>query len=170
MRHLLAAVLALLVNGNAVASQAPPAGQDSTVRLREFWVRRSIGIGVFITRAEIERRHPQSSLDIFRGVIGIQVVTSTQGATRLVTTRRAATPVRLRKTPGAECPLQFYVDGHFLSSDIFSIDDLTPDAIEAVEIFRGPSEVPTQFRQTDVDCGLVVIWTRGAPPSSRRDR
>ncbi len=141
---------------------------DSAVRLREFWARRTIGIGIFMTRADIERRRAQHSFDLFRGVMGIQVVTGTGESTKLVTTRRAASPMRLRSTAGAECPMQYYVDGIYMSSSAFSVDELTTDMIEAIEIFRGPSEVPAQFRQTDVDCGLVVIWTREPPRATLR--
>ena len=143
---------------------------DSTVRLREFWERRNRGLGVFITRGEIERRRAQHSSDLFRGVTGIQVITGGGSSTKLVTTRRAASPARLRTTPGAECPMQYYVDGIFMSAEMFSIDELAPDMIEAIEIFRGPSEVPAQFKQTDVDCGLVLIWTREPPKPAKRER
>ncbi|MHB8838201.1 MAG: carboxypeptidase-like regulatory domain-containing protein [Gemmatimonadaceae bacterium] len=34
---------------------------DSAVRLREFWARRTIGIGIFMTRADIERRRAPSA-------------------------------------------------------------------------------------------------------------
>ncbi|MBI2407643.1 MAG: carboxypeptidase regulatory-like domain-containing protein [Gemmatimonadetes bacterium] len=146
------------------------ARMDSAVRLREFWGRRMLGLGVFLTREDIEKRRAQHSFSLFQGIAGIQVVTMGGEPTKLVTTRRAATPARLRSAPGAECPMQYYVDGVFMSAEMFSIDELTPDMIEAVEVFRGPSEVPVQFRQTDVDCGLVVIWTREPPRPTKPER
>jgi hypothetical protein len=146
------------------------AQMDSAVRLREFWGRRMLGLGVFITREDIERRRPQHAFSLFQGIAGIQVVSGGGEPTKLVTTRRAAAPARLRSVRGAVCPMQYYVDGVSMSAEMFSIDELTPDMIEAVEIFRGPSEVPVQFRQTDVDCGLVVIWTREPPRPTKPER
>ncbi len=181
MRRIQLVLLTLAMTGAGALAQEPrpptaldtvrvSASLDSIVRLREFWERRARGIGVFITRADIERRRPQHALDLFRAVVGIQVFSGGGERTTIMTTRRAANPARLRTTAGVECPMQYYVDGVFMSADMFSVDELTPDMIEAVEIFRGPSEVPVQFRQTDVDCGLIVLWTREPPRAVKRKR
>lgn len=40
------------------------------------------------------------------------------------------------------------------------IDDFLTDRVEAVEIYRGPSETPAELNATGGLCGAVVIWTR----------
>ena len=34
------------------------------------------------------------------------------------------------------------------------------ETIEAVEVFRGVSEMPPEFSAPDIRCGAVAIWTR----------
>lgn len=42
-----------------------------------------------------------------------------------------------------------------------AFDDLvTPHEVEAVEVYRGPSEVPAIFAGSGGSCGAVVVWTQ----------
>jgi hypothetical protein len=139
-------------------------------RMAEFWARRMVGVGVFITREEIDRRHPPQTSDLFHTVMGIHVISGAAAEPiRLVSGRQAVTAVRGANSAGsAICPMQYYVDGIFMSPGTFSIDEIVPVQIEAIEIFRGPSEIPARFRQRETGCGLVVIWTR-EPPKTRKE-
>lgn len=148
------------------------AREGSNGRMREFWARRMVGIGVFITRAEIERRHPPQAADLFQGVMGIRVIARGGGgeSTRLVSGRQSisASP-RANSAASNGCALQYYVDGLFMSPGTFTVDDIAPSQIEAIEVFRGPSEVPARFRGRETGCGLVVIWTREPPAREKPD-
>jgi hypothetical protein len=141
------------------------AGADG--RMNEFWDRRRSGLGAFITRADIDRRNPGQTSDLFRGVLGIRVVSrgNTGESTRLVSGRQSisASP-RSRSAASSSCAMQYYVDGVFMTPGTFSVDEIVPAQLEAIEVFRGPSEIPARFRQRDTACGLVVIWTREPPP------
>jgi outer membrane receptor for ferrienterochelin and colicin len=46
-------------------------------------------------------------------------------------------------------------------SDINSVVD--PDQVEAIEVFRGPSEIPAQYNDNNSQCGVILIWTRKEP-------
>ena len=46
-----------------------------------------------------------------------------------------------------------------LVSEVFDMENLTPDDVEAVEIYRSPGEWPAEFGRTEASC-VVVIWTR----------
>ncbi len=141
-----------------------------SARMTEFRDRQAGGNGIFITRAEIERKHYQRTVDIFRTVLGVRIVTDASGGdTRLVSGRSNISGARApsRSVPSI-CPLQYYVDGAFIAPGTFSIDEITPDQIEAIEIYRGPSEIPVRFRQQDTACGLVVFWTREPPPAEKK--
>ena len=59
------------------------------------------------------------------------------------------------------------VDGNWVPPGTFHLDDISPTMIEAIEIYRGPAEVPAKFRQRETACGLIVIWTREPPPRER---
>jgi hypothetical protein len=43
-----------------------------------------------------------------------------------------------------------------------SPDEFTPQDVEAIEFYSGPSTIPPQFapRFNSYTCGAVVIWTR----------
>lgn len=142
-------------------------------RMGEFWARRMVGLGVFITRAEIERRHPGQTADLFRGVLGIRVISrgNTGEATRLVSGRQSISALpRSRSAASSSCAMQYYVDGVFMTPGTFTVDEIAPAQLEAIEVFRGPSEIPARFRQRDTACGLVVIWTREPPAIAKPEK
>jgi hypothetical protein len=132
-------------------------------RLSEFWARRMVGNGAFITREEIERRHPQHASDLLRTVTGVKVTMGESGFERaLITMGRNPQLMAARGTTSlaSACRVTYYVDGSYVPSGTFHMDDISPGMIEAVEIYRGPAETPVRFRQRDTACGVIALWTR----------
>ena len=117
--------------------------------LDEFETRRSRGFGSFVTRADIERRNPMRTSDLFRSITGVSVVNGRSGS-------------ELRMRGAQTCPPDIYIDG--LEARGFRIDDIPPVDIAGIEVFKGPSETPVRFRRFLAGCGVVSIWTR--PPGS----
>jgi hypothetical protein len=149
------------------------AREGSNGRLKEFWARRMVGLGVFITRADIDRRHPPQTADLFQGVMGVRVISGTGGgvSTKLTTGRQSMSATRFANSAASSvCAMQYYVDGMFMAPGTFTVDDIVPVQIEAIEIFRGPSEIPARFRQRETGCGLVVIWTREPPARTKPEK
>jgi len=60
--------------------------------------------------------------------------------------------------PGRRCPILYYIDG--VPARGYNIDDMPARDVEALEIYRGPSQVPVEFDRRNAMCGLIVIWTR----------
>ncbi len=61
------------------------------------------------------------------------------------------------------CFPRLYLDGLPMSCDEepFMIDNLlTPDHIEAVEVYANGSQAPAQYGGFGSSCGVVLIWTR----------
>ena len=140
-------------------------------RMADFWARRMHGVGVFITRTDIDRRHPHMSSDLLRAVTGIKVTMGEGTFERANITMGRNTPLsRSGRNSGPslanDCKVTYYVDGSSVPGGTFHMDDMSPLAIEAVEVYRGPSETPARFRQRDTACGVIVIWTR-EPPSKQ---
>ena len=140
-------------------------------KMAEFWARRSMGNGAFITRAEIQKRNPYRMSDMLRMLSGVRVSTNGSDIDRPVISM-GRTPVGTRsfrnvQTLAGECKVSYYLDGNWVSQGSFHPDDLTPGTIEAMEVFRGPAEIPAKFRQRETACGLIVIWTREPPPRER---
>lgn len=116
-------------------------------KLSGFWDREKQGLGEFITPREIEEADPQNGSDLLRMVPGIRV-----GAVRF-----GRAPVTFSRSRQG-CPPTYFLDG-VLRQDMH-IDDLNRDDLLAIEVYRGASEVPPQFKFGGRSCGTIVIWTR----------
>jgi hypothetical protein len=68
----------------------------------------------------------------------------------------------------ATCPVKYYVDGAPYTPDDRGMDEISVSDVEAVEVYRRASETPAEFLDSDSRCGVVVIWTKRAPPSRER--
>jgi hypothetical protein len=117
-------------------------------KLYEFERRAQNSPGYFITREEIEERHASRTTDILRRVPGLEV-----GGPRI---GRSSVQVR-RRAVGRRCTPDTYVDGAY--APYFDPDNLQPSDIAGIEVYRGNSEVPPEYRRAD-HCGVIVFWTR----------
>ena len=145
-------------------------GEQTTGRMADFWRRRTIGVGAFITRAEIERRRPSRPSMLLMALSGVSVAGSDalgQPNIQMGRSGVASATKNRAQMLAADCQVAYYVDGMQTSRGAFHIDDLPPQDIEAIEVYRGPSEIPAKFRAIDTGCGLIVIWTREPPPRTR---
>lgn len=135
---------------------------DASPFLDNFRERVRRGLGVYITRAEIDRRRPMYVTDLLRDVPGVTLQGAGSGTRPVVQMARAA---------GRACPTRIFVDGLLLNptmmtssgprADIFRIDDVVaPASVEGIEVYRGSSTVPPEFLTSDAQCGVIAIWTR----------
>jgi hypothetical protein len=112
--------------------------------------RRRTGQGIFITREEMLERATNLPSDALRNIPRVEVsVYGLGGQTVLI-----GGPVT------AACKPRYLVDGTLMDED-FELDDVRIDDIELIEIYRGPSETPTQYRMETNRCGLILIRIRG---------
>jgi TonB-dependent Receptor Plug Domain len=117
-----------------------------------FYSRQRIGLGTFITRDILEDRYRTASRagDVLQQIPGVFRVD--QGNNETV--------VHLRPDPSftnRACAAAIYVDGLFNQK---SLPRLPAQDIEAIEVYRGPAEVPAQYGGVNAACGVVLIWTR----------
>jgi hypothetical protein len=115
-----------------------------------FYERQQTGQGSYITRQQIERNMPMLASDLLRGVAGIRLVRRNSG-------------VGYAPVGRADCGFRYYLNGARVGPG-FEIDDIAPEWIEAVEVYRGPATVPVVFAPLGNDaraaCGVIAIWTR----------
>jgi carboxypeptidase family protein/TonB-dependent receptor-like protein len=138
-------------------------GKMGIGRMAEFWNRRMIGVGAFLTRDQIERRGAYRPSDLLRTVNGVRVSQDQSSGRPVIQMGRTPIQAPIRKgspSLAAVCQVNYYLDGSWVAPGTFHIDDLSPTSIEAIEIYRGPAEIPPRFRQRETACGLIVIWTR----------
>ena len=130
----------------AVSVRARP----SQLQSNGFLKRRSGGFGTFVTRAEIERMQPRFLSDVLRRIAGVNLQSDAYGGTS-----RAS--MRGTKVLGG-CPIQYYVDGTMTRA--FSIDEVQPQDVEGLEIYRGAATIPPAYNKGSAMCGVILIWTR----------
>lgn len=121
-----------------------------------FKKRMEMGFGDFITREDIEKRNPQHTSDLLRMVPGVDVSPVQYGQAN----------VTMRCSGRKSQPVVF-LDGVMTRN--FSIDNVEPGAIQAIEVYRRSSETPPQFNVGGSGCGVLVIHTRvgGTDPRKR---
>jgi hypothetical protein len=105
--------------------------------------------GTFITRDQIERRHPIQVSDLLRTIPGLEVLPSPRGF-----------GFDVRTVDG--CRPQVFLDGvpyALLGGE--TIDDVvSPTQLEGIEVYRHAAEVPAEFLTAGSSCGAIVLWTR----------
>jgi hypothetical protein len=106
------------------------------------------GLGTFLGREEIEKRQSVLTTDLFRTIPGLSV--GFDGSNYVVQSSR-----------GSGCQVQWWLDGSPYDNSDNALDQtIRPDDIEAVEVYKSPSEVPVQFQGHNGSCGTILVWTK----------
>lgn len=157
-----------------VVGQPPTLGRS----LPEFERRREHGLGKFITRVEFEKSNPRQLTDVLLRMPGLRLERnpcymmeatgpcrnpSIVGAdTRRYILRPRGGPISLGNAAGEkECGVLVYLDGRYVGDGLRVELDLVPvEQVEAIEVYTGASQIPTELNRTGSACGVIVIWTR----------
>lgn len=133
-------------------------GTRQRLNVEAFYLRALKGVGTYITREDILARRPSRTVDVFRGMPGI-----------LVMTGRGSTGIRFNSSSQMRgCAPMIWLDGQRAPG--MEVDDVSVHDLEGIELYHGPSTTPMQFSQgpSGGSCGVVVMWTRPPPPATRR--
>jgi hypothetical protein len=116
-----------------------------------FYLREQNSPGLFMRREDIART---------RGARMSDVLGSIPGTRRANIQGRPGISLGRSGGSGRACPPAVFLDGmQVLRAE--AIDDITHvGAVEAIEVYRGPSQTPAQFAGGETGCGVVVIWTQ----------
>ena len=121
--------------------------------------------GHFITWADIQRRQPHETVDLFMAMLGVRVIKPPYGPPLIVSSRGAG-------LAGASCPLRVGLDGMvFGNTTDFDVNDIAPSEIYGIEIYSGGATMPAQYLASTSGglCGLIMIWTGdGARQTSKQ--
>jgi hypothetical protein len=131
-----------------------------------FEERRRLGLGVFFDRDAIVARGEPRLIDLLRLVPGV-IVPSGQVGSRTQT-------AMARSTWFGRCAAVVFVDGIKMNSPDakpeevrMALESVSGPNLEAVEVYRGRSELPAAFGGPDVRCGAIIAWTRRGPRRTR---
>jgi hypothetical protein len=138
------------------AIELPPITVETRSRRLDhagFFGRRERGIGMFLTRTEMDEQKLRHLSDVFARVPGLRRSILSDGDSRVES--RGGTLITRR------CDIQYFIDGVRAELGAASLDGIQIQSVEGIEIYRGASEVPMQFDHGSAMCGAVVVWTRG---------
>lgn len=121
-----------------------------------FEARRRMGRGDFILPEVFEERSHESLSRVIAQHTGLQRRCA-NGVCRLLSRRATA--------GFGQCRVQYFLNGAFLPMpDRSDIDGMVPTSmVRAVEVYRGPSQIPAEYNRFDGACGVVLIWTHDGP-------
>lgn len=170
-------------------------------RFDDFRRRQATGFGTYITRAHIAARAPRRTSELMTMQLGIELGYELGGVTLYssrgpVVSLQGSMGGEAQLGPGAfedsmnirdgaqrigtrsmvsvlsRCRIPIVLDDALMSEG-FSLDDILPGEIEAIEVYRGMATIPAQYLRYETRCGLVIVWTREGElrrrsPSRRR--
>jgi hypothetical protein len=139
-------------------------------KLADVERRRAAGFGKILTRAELHDPL-NGGLDVqLRRFARIRMAPLCRGiGVAPAAAFRLEPPVRVRCPRGEllDCFMAVYLDGSpYWSPDMGGVTP-PPDfstfsvlGLEAVEVYRGPAELPIEYGGPAAACGVVLLWTR----------
>ncbi|MEO8337939.1 MAG: hypothetical protein ABI664_23400, partial [bacterium] len=139
---------------DTVKVTAKGGGRDT----RAFEERRRSGMGRYFTAADIMKRQPIVSSDIFRNISGVRMMVDAETGELKILLRGGV------QSAGAAdlCAPAIFLNGSFLSNNLTAedIDGLVrPKEIGAVEIYNDVG-IPAEFQRALSGCGAIVIWSK----------
>ena len=150
-----------------------PAKYLGTTKYDGFFQRQKLGLGTFISREQIERMNAFHTVEILRGLPGINVNIGNGDPTDV--------DIRIPRCAGGSSRVTVWIDGQRLMPAggqvgfdpeagsglghpgrdyqlAEMLSRITPTGIEMVEVYRGASQIPGVFHWDG--CAAIAIWTR----------
>lgn len=125
--------------------------RDPRLEQGGYYRRMERGMGYFITPQMLERRRPARLYQAFSMVPGVRI-------------QRACENQRCARWPmmvGSNCFPMVYLNGdQYRIQMTEGLRNINPSSVAAIEVFRGPSEVPDVYSGSQAQCGVVAIWTK----------
>ncbi|HEX8944440.1 MAG TPA: TonB-dependent receptor plug domain-containing protein [Gemmatimonadaceae bacterium] len=140
-------------------------GMES-VDAEEFQYRKLVGTGLHYSRKDFDKANANTLGEFLQSIPGLSVGNPASTSTMQMTRSAGMNGLSSRLAPGASCHMGWFVDGHRmdLPGQIDPITDglggMQLGTISAIEVFRGLSEMPSEFAEPDLRCGAVAIWTK----------
>ena len=144
--------------------------------IREFYRRREMGSGTFLTRDVFENATSQRTSEILKQrIAGLRLVLSPCSSAVYAAATRGSGSIENRaflrdcgnpaRVIDRGCPASVYLDGvpvyrALQGEPPFNINQITPGEISAVEFYAGTAQLPSEYRYSASTCAVLVFWTR----------
>jgi hypothetical protein len=141
---------------NVADRLAKPARYANTRRYDEFYARRAQGFGTFLTREDIDARFKTNTPELLQGVPGMKVKRVGNDWKIQSLQCQMGLPA-LSNNSDPQTYIRVFIDGMDVG-DASELTTVNPAQIEAMEIYKGPGELPAEARGKG--CAAIFIWTR----------
>jgi hypothetical protein len=129
-----------------------------------FTSRRNVGTGLHFDHAQLVNSERRTLGAFLQTIPGLRV--GDPNATSSMSMARNQAFAATSSATGLSCQVAWFLDGHRI--DIPGRRDSMTDALGAIsldniaglEVFRGASEIPSEFAEPDIRCGAIAVWTR----------
>ena len=165
----------------ASAAPAPPAQplapvevSAERVAIGDFEERRALGIGHFITRAELDKQENRQTGDVLSKVPGARVARALSGGSAWLVTGRVPVSPQMasgdsfdqQKGARPACYADVWIDNarvytYRRGETLFDVNTVQPNQIEAIEVYVSNATIPARYvRGGSEQCGVLIIWTK----------
>jgi len=139
--------------------------------MQSFADHRTVGLGKFLTRVELEELEGRSFSSILAQNSRVQIKYGKGPCAFLASSARGKRLTR----PGwpncgvqPACYAQIWVDGFKVywgrdGEPPFNLALVQPERLEAMEYYATPAQTPGRYSDLDAVCGVLVLWTRKGP-------
>ncbi len=151
----------------------PKAADSETLEARRresqmggFDSRRAVGTGLHYDRAQIEKSSFHTLGEFLQAVPGFRVIDPNSTNSMMLSRSSGMTLANTLGGSVLSCKLGWFIDGHRMDlpgrNDPITdgLGSMSLDTIEGIEVFRGLSEMPSEFAAPDLRCGAIAVWTR----------
>src|SRR5262245_16043538 len=128
-----------------------------SLKLGEFFARRKLGVGQFMTQEQIDAATAVFATDLFRRVTSVNV---SPNRVRQLTEYFALSQREGGNPQLGACPMAVVLDDVPLPTP-FNLDLLpSPRDLAGIEVYAGPSTTPAKYAGSNRGCGVILIWTK----------
>jgi hypothetical protein len=117
-----------------------------------FYDRVERGNGIYIHPSQLRETRAAHLSDFLARIPGVRRTTLSGETSRI--------DMRGGRSISLPCETQYFLDGAAVATGIAIIENLMPNNVAGIEVYRGASETPIQFDNGRASCGAIVIWTR----------
>ena len=135
------------------------------VGLAAFEERRRMGFGKFIDSEMLRKNEHRRLPDVMRDLGGISIYTPP----KCLRCENPPGNMQIAYNPRTRCYFRVFLDGVVVGKGVdgppawrgqLDLNGELLSSIEAVEVYRGYSEVPLAYGGANSQCGIVLLWTR----------
>jgi protocatechuate 3,4-dioxygenase beta subunit len=155
--------------------------------MQSFEDNRKLGLGHFLTRADLEKQEFRSLGSVLADIPGVQLREGFGNHKWVLGGHGDRCPPAGMKVPGCDeqhgvyfpdsfeavegmrpaCYAKIYQDGVLLTrgnpTQPIDLSTIPVSTIESVEYYRGSAEMPMEYTTRGMDCGVLVLHTRVTP-------